>query len=384
MNIVKRGGIVVLLVFVLSVMLTGCMGQGSVTNSGWTVVAEDGGVVYTALATGTVLALDGATGDVLWNYPVATSSSSGGILSLFSRKTSDEETQSALDAVYGQPVVTDELVLIGSYNYGLYAFDRISGEKIWEFSAEGAIIGGPTLWDGIAYFGASDHKVYAVNAETGEVVWAQPFETANWVWGAPAVDESHVYVGSMDHSVYAIDRETGQEVWHTDIGASVPGSVTLADGRLFVGAVDRKLHVLDAATGQVLWERDLGHWVWGEALVEAGYVYVGSLDGKFHALAVTDGTPRWDAVQLEGAVRAGPALLDGDLIVGTDAGVVYRIVMADGTAQELYRRSSAKMLSKPAIAGHMVYLGTTVAEVIALDTANTSAPLVWVYPPPKQ
>lgn len=379
LKVARRGGLQALLLLLMVIGLAGCMPRGALTNPGWTVVAATADRVYSALATGQVAALDAATGEAIWVYPVVQQSSGG----LFSRNKADP-TQAQLDAVYGLPAVTDKLVLVASYNKMLYAFDRATGRQAWSapFTAEGALIGGATVHGDRVYVGSSDHRVYALDLNTGEPVWAQPFETTNWVWGAPAVDDERVYVGSMDHYVYAIDREDGKLVWRHNIGGSVPGNVVLSNGMLFVGAVDKQLHALKAEDGSEVWARPLGHWVWGEALVQDGYVYAGSLDGRVHALQVSDGTLRWESEKLEGAVRAGPVLLGDQLIVGTDSGSIYRIALDSGRSTLLFK-ASAGVLSRPAIEDGRIYIGTTMGEVVALDASGATASQVWVYPAKK-
>ena len=289
---VSRGrALVALLLMFVPIVVAGCMPSGAMTNPGWTVLTADSDVVYVAMATGQVLALDAAEGGrVLWSYPANQGGSSGPGCSI-ARPAASQSQDSTLDAVYGLPVLTDDLLLITSYDRHLYAFERESGNRAWDSgddAATEAVIGGVTVRDGIAYFGSSDHRVYAWDVQDKSPAWDSPFETANWVWGAPAVDESSVYVGSMDHKVYAIDRRDGTELWNHDVGASVPGTVTLADDMLFVGSVDKRLHALDARDGTQVWEsEEYGSWVWGEALVHEGIVYFGSLDGQVHDEART-------------------------------------------------------------------------------------------------
>lgn len=384
MKHLKKGPLsVLLLVLLVMVVLTGCMPRGAMTNPGWTVVAADKDTVFAALATGQVVALDSANkGAVLWMYPKAQAQAGGGLGSLFAKRT--ESSDQPLDAVYGAPALTDSLVLVASYNHKLYAFDRASGQIAWgPFAADEAIIGGATVYDGVAYLGSSDHRVYALDVNTGEPVWDQPFETGHWVWGAPVVDDERVYFGSMDRHVYAVDRATGQQLWKQAVGGSVPGTVTLSDGLLFVGGVDKKIHALDKTSGQERWALDLGHWVWGEALVVDDTVYVSALDGRVFALDVADGSPRWNEPTTLGAtVRAGPALVDGSLIVGTELGTVYKIDMKSGQAA-LFFTAEGAVLSTPAVIGDMVYVGTAVGNVYALDSSREGDPLSWRYPPEK-
>jgi len=377
LNLAKKGRLFLLWLTVVVFALTGCMPRGAMTNPGWTVVAAADDVVYAALASGRVVALDAASGEELWAYPLQAEK---GAVGCSLPGGSSDNGEKPLDAVYGLPVVTGDVVLIASYDHHLYAFDRATGEREPLFTADDAIIGGVTVYDGVTYFGASDYLVYAVDLATREAIWEKPFRTGNWVWGTPAVDEERIYVGSMDHHVYAINRRTGIEEWRRDMGASVPGSITLSGGTLFVGAIDKQLHVLDAENGRELWQRPMGDWVWGEALVHDGYVYAGSLDGRVHALSLSDQSPRWDPATLDGAVRAGPILVNGGLTVGTEAGTVYRIDVETGDGEVFFDAKGA-VLSRPALLGDMLYLGTTVGNVFGLDSNLSHDPQVWVYPP---
>ncbi|MEA3406862.1 MAG: PQQ-binding-like beta-propeller repeat protein [Chloroflexota bacterium] len=370
-----------LVVLLVGLVAGGCVpGSGAVRTPGWTVVAAREDTVYTILPTGRVVALDGLNdGAEIWAYP---SEAQGGGLGCSFAKAQKDDGESLLGAVYGIPVITQSLLLAASYDHHLYAFDRASGQKAWDFAVDGAIVGGVVVDEGTAYFGSSDHNVYALDVDSQELVWDAPFETNNWVWSTPALDDKRVYVGSMDHYLYALDRESGLAQWKTDVGGSVIGTVVREDDLLYVGSVDKRLHVLRAEDGSEVWKtKELGGWVWGEVLAHDGYVYFCSLDGSVHAHSVKDGSPRWDPVKVEGAVRAGPALLGESMVVGTDAGFVYTVNMETG-ATEILEKLPGSVLSTPAVEGEMVYVGTSKGEVYALDSSSR-APQVWVYPPAK-
>lgn len=385
MSIVKRGGLALLLLVTVTALATGCVSRAGTINTGWTTVAADATTTYAALPNGKVVALDATSGGIIWEYPVPQEgSSSGGLGKVLAPPSSG--TVQPISGVYGEPVLAGDLVLVTSFNNHLYAFRRdpsvaAADRLAWEFAAEGPIIGSAAVYDGVAYFGSSDKQVYAVDLNTGTAVWPKPFVTENWVWGAPAVDANRVYVGSMDRHVYAIDRATGQEVWQRDIGASVIGPVTLDNDKLFVGGVDQKLHAFDASTGDLLWTTPaLGGWVWGESLAHEGYVYVNSLNGKLHAFAEADGAPRWEPTSVEGALRAGPVLLDGGMVVATDTGNMYTVDLQTGQPTPFFK-AAAGILSRPAVVNRMIYAGTLTGNVYALDADRGTDPQVWVYPP---
>lgn len=371
-----KGRTIALVVLAAALLLAGCSSRG-VINPGWTVVSVADGRVYTVLATGKVVALDGTSGSEIWNYPIVTASS-GGLGGLFSRQDANQDT--VLNAVYGVPVFSDDLMLVGTFDNKLVAFNRNSGQKAWEYTVEGAIIGGAAVYDGIVYFGASDSRVYAVKpaASGAELLW-NPVITGHGVWGSPAVNDKLVFVASLDHHVYALDRATGALVWDHSMGAAIPGGVTLADGLLLVGGVAKKLSALNTATGEMVWEQQFEQWVWGEAAVTSDTAYVSTLDGKVHALNLSDGTIKW-TTPLEGALRAGPTLAGEYLVIGTQSGRIYRVELASGKADLLYVLDKTNILAPVAVQDGIAYVGTTAASIIALDINKVGGSPLWTFP----
>lgn len=382
-TLVRRGRLALLLTL-LALMASGCMGGASLSNPGWTVLTADADVVYTVLATGQVTALNAVgAGQELWLYPVKAAASPG--FSLFSKQSAQTGDQ-PLNAVYGLPVLTPDLVLATTFDHQVYALDRKTGARVWTYTpenGEGSLVGGLTLKDDIAYFGSANGKVYALDITTQEPLWAQPFQTGNKVWGAPAVDESRVYIGSMDRKLYALDRQTGAQVWAIEVGASVPGDVTFADGVLYVGAIDQRMHAYKANDGSLLWQTEqLGGWVWGDALVHKGVVYFGTLRGDLHAYDAQTGQATRPAIVLEGAVRAGPVAFGDELVVGTDSGKVYLVNTSTGVATP-FPAVEGGVLSRPSVVGNDVFVATTVGKVYAFNVERGIAQL-WVYPPSKK
>ncbi len=381
-NVGRLGLFVAIAMIIL--MTTACSGRGATSNTGWTAVTATDDTVYVALPTGTLVAIDAQTGQQAWQYPPPTEGG-GGLSALFSGSSDGPDP---LQPVYGGPVVEGDLLLVSSLDDKLHAFDRQKGTEVWSFQAEGDIIGSVSVVDGVAYFGSSDHKVYAIDLDSQEQVWNQPFETGNWVWSEPVVVGDRVYVTSMDHSVYALDRLTGAKVWSYETGSALPGGAAVTDSQVFVGSLDKQVYALSAESGQLLWEQSVGSWIMGTPLAVDDSVYVTTSDGKLHGLSARDGSPVWDAVSVENPVRAGPRLLNGSVIVVTEAAELWQVDVETGKRARLYPDvgepgqsdgSVGQILSAPAVVDDIVYLGTTAGYVFALDTSAELQPEIWIF-----
>ncbi len=102
-------------------------------------LASDGERVYAAISNvpkqGSVSALDGATGKILWQTP-----------------SPDGKANFGLITVTGTG--NNRLVWAGSAGGFIRAYDAGSGKILWEYDTGGAVGGGPTVVDGVMYVGS--------------------------------------------------------------------------------------------------------------------------------------------------------------------------------------------------------------------------------------
>ncbi|MGC9336326.1 MAG: PQQ-binding-like beta-propeller repeat protein, partial [Anaerolineae bacterium] len=70
-------------------------------------------------------------------------------------------------------------------NAGLYAFDPVTGQEMWNVPAEDLILPAPTYADGTVYFGDSAGKLYAVDVESQRLKTGWPFQAKEAIWASP-------------------------------------------------------------------------------------------------------------------------------------------------------------------------------------------------------
>jgi outer membrane protein assembly factor BamB len=268
--------------------------------------------------------------------------------------------------------------------------------------------------NGIAYIGSGDGYVYALDAATGALKWK--FKTGNVVHASPAVADGTVFVGSWDANFYALDARTGAEKWRFKTGedpkyfnlTGIQSSAAVADGVVYFGCRDAKFYALDARSGAEKWRFDnKNSWVITSPAVAGGVVYFATSDtGLFHALDAKTGAERFRIDFKRWPMFSSPALAKDMAYVGSHAGKLYAIdvrkgtlawsfeteaarataatlVNADGTPN--YRAAYAEpfydalivglaklmtrgaMLSSPAVADGVVYVGSTDGNLYALE-----------------
>ena len=237
-----------------------------------------GGRLYFGTNHGLVLALDAATGDVVWRRElgrcIASSPAVDGVVVIVgvmgTPASCDEDVPSfvvALDRrdgrtrwlfrtggpVESSPLVVGRLVVVGSWDGSVFALDAASGRIRWRFATHGPVKGGAALARGIVFAGSYDGFVYALDAGNGNIRWKA--DAGGRIYATPSVADGRVVVASTDGVVHAFASAGGAELWSRRIGRFAYSAAALTGGRAYVGSYDHRLYALDAANGAVLWTR---------------------------------------------------------------------------------------------------------------------------------
>jgi len=133
------------------------------------------------------------------------------------------------------PTAADGKVFVSSVDaHTVYALNADSGEKHWQFTANGRVDSPPTIYEGLCIFGSGDGSVYCLKASDGELAWR--FKAAN-----------------VDKRIIANNRL--ESVW------PIHGSVLVQDGIVYFAAgrssyLDGgiRLYGLDVYSGKKLHE----------------------------------------------------------------------------------------------------------------------------------
>jgi outer membrane protein assembly factor BamB len=192
------------------------------------------GVVYIAVEyyepSGSVAAVDAATGDVRWfdDWP-----------------TSHPHSTIGIDPEAGRLVV-------GSNDGNCYAWTFPGLERAWAFETGRPIKGPVAVHRGTAIFGSWDRTLYGVALADGSERWR--VDTGGEVMAGPAVGPGPVaYVGNHAGTVFAVDARSGEVRWETDTHGSVIGSLAATAEHVLVGSYDRHLYALRADDGSTTW-----------------------------------------------------------------------------------------------------------------------------------
>ena len=251
-----------------------------------------------------LMALDAASGDVLWrtSYPAPFAVTGGaaghgkgpkstptyadgrlftlgmsGIVTAFEAETGRQLWQRPGDPVQPlfhtamSPVVEGEVMIlhVGGHNDGaLTAFDVTSGDVRWQWRGDGPAYGSPIVVDfeGVRQVVTfTQENFVGVSLATGDLLWRRSFTTASTTTSqTPILYEGTLIQAGRGNGItrFRVVRQgnswTTEDLWHTD-----DVSLHMTNGVVFECVLFGLSHLksgqyfaLDLETGQVLWTSD--------------------------------------------------------------------------------------------------------------------------------
>jgi outer membrane protein assembly factor BamB/ribosomal protein L40E len=283
------------------------------------------GRVYQTTGDRRVVALDAATGRVLWQTP----------------------TTGPVDS---SPAVAGGLVFFGLRDGRVVALNADNGQQRWEFQTGNPVITSPAVANGTVYATSGDGSLYAIDAQTGKKRWT--WEYGGFLLGSPAVIGDAVMATSSLGILHVLDAISGRHRLSYSLNASVQSSPAVHGGRMYIGTDNGKVLAWDwrpveypFERGWMRWRQYMVRWkmlpgptplqkghLWGvqfrrnafsaPAAVTADTVYLASREGLVLALNADTGETRWSKT-IKGSVWASPLMVGSDLYIATRDGALY-------------------------------------------------------------
>ena len=149
-----------------------------------------GGRALVGTLHGSVIAMDAATGQKLWQ------AKAGG-------------------PIYGSVASDGTAVFAASQDGRLYAFDLAAGKPLWQFTGAAGSICHPLVIDGMVIYADKSGALYAVAAGDGTLRWR--YEANAPILASPAAWKGRVFVGSEDMAAHAVDLRSGKGLWRAQL-----------------------------------------------------------------------------------------------------------------------------------------------------------------------
>jgi outer membrane protein assembly factor BamB len=274
------------------------------------------GRLYVSAGFPEAMALDIATGKVLWKH-----------------KTNAPTR--------GAPLFSNGRVFVLTIENQLLALDAKTGKEEWTHSGvpetESFLSDAGTAADNTVVIAPySSGEVFALRAETGRVAWSDNLSAvrrASALWsltdfnGLPIIDNGKVFAVSVSGRIVAIDERTGTRIWQQEIGSSA--TPWIAGDFLYLLSPDNQLIALSTDKGAIHWVKQLDRYedpekrrypiFWTGAVVAGGRVILANSASQLVELSISDGS-LIKKTELPGPVFVTPIVANNTLYIVTDDG----------------------------------------------------------------
>ena len=322
-----------------------------------------GDLLFVGSCNGFYRALDKRTGEVVWAY--------------------DTRVDGVEAEFHGDPLVTEELVIVGSdlrqpsATGHLYAFERTTGQARWKYPVPYGVVADVLRLGSRIYAVTFEDKLVCLDLETGRELWtfSSAFSNKDFVFNStPAAAHEEVFFGGLDGVIYALEAISGKLTWKRDLGARISTSVLLLGDNLYLGATNQHLYRLEKKTGAILADLALEGQPLGR-LAAAGDSLFAFLSNN--ALACLDPSlkglrwsqkpqapPSWSSTR--------PYLWKETVVAGNEQGEVFAFRVTDGQLQ--WSEKFEGLIRGIGTSPEALYVGTLKGMVYAWAPPSAESP----------
>ncbi len=281
---------------------------------------------------------------------------------------------------------SDGNVYFGSNSGSIYAIDT-DGNLVWSHPTGDHVKSAPALGPtNELYIGSNVGRLFCFNRANGDIIWSEDLPNAI-ICGVTVLPNGWVCVGCHDgrYRAFSWDGATVTEEWYVQTGAYIAGTAAYFNDCLYVPSTDGYLYCVDPSDGTVEWQYSAGgSYTTGMAINDDGILFIGTQTGRVRALD-TSLTPSdvgfvvW-AINVTGGARSACSLLpDGDVIVGTLSGYLYRLDKDTGNTIWSHDYGPQIVGASAIDANGKVYFGCYNGNFYCIDGTGTSSPppILW-------
>lgn len=276
-----------------------------------------GSQLYTAAHSGEVSALDGTTGELIWQV----------------------DLQQTISAGLG---VIDNHLLVATANGELHKLSMADGSSIWTVPTSSEVLAVPQAAADLVLAQSIDGRLTAYSAKDGSMRWTYTSDVPSLTLrgtSTPVIDSGMTYVGFANGKLLALDNQQGNIIWQQRISApkgrsdierlvDIDGPLQLVEGTLYVVGYQGNLTAVEALTGKVLWQQPVSSVT--APSIYGDQIFVVTDKGTLIAYERQSGTELWrnDAFLHRGLSQT--VVIDDSLLVADQLGYVHLLQALDG------------------------------------------------------
>ncbi len=308
--------------------------------------------VYAASHKGEVIALDLATGRVLWHTKTGAPLSGG--------------TSS-----------TAELVVAGASDGQLFAFDPANGHNRWKVRLNGEVLAPAAISTRLVAVRTVDGKLHALSPEDGHELWSTEQQVPRLSLrgtASPVITGDLVLSGFDNGKVVALNAADGTVQWEATVTPphgrtelerldDIDSPVRVSGHDVYAVGFQGKVAMLALDTGQVWWSHDDSSY--RGLTLDEDTLYLADSDGIVAALKARTGAEVWRQNVLLHRGLSPIAVMDDTVVVGDFQGYLHWLDKASGALAARISTGGARISSQPLVVGDLVVVANDRGQIEA-------------------
>jgi outer membrane protein assembly factor BamB len=255
-------------------------------------ITVSGGMAFAGDDSGTLHAIDIATGQRRWTVKLASDivgaanvvgdhvvcGCSAGYLYGFNINDPNQQWRfEARGPINGtQAFDGDKTFVTGCDQPILRVVDVATGLQEREVTLEGLLIASPALVNGVLYYGSDAGEVHAIDWNAGVNIWTYQPDGSGEIHSSPAVKDDYVVIGSRDRNVHCINRLTGEPIWVFPARGPIDSSPVIVDERVFIGSADKNIYGIRLSDGAEVWSYNTRERITASPAIAHGRMVIGT------------------------------------------------------------------------------------------------------------
>lgn len=244
--------------------------------------AAAGGKVFAVARDGSAWAVDAANGKVAWQIP-GTSARAG---------IADGSAPAVSGSTVVFPFATGQLLAVDIADGTPKWQGYVAGKRVGRaYASYSDLTGDPVIAGGTLVAGSAAGRLGAIEMETGKALWSAP----DGATGATVVAGGSVFFVNDEDQLVRLDAASGAEVWRVDLPYFTKDKdkrrrtifahhgPILAGGRLITASTDGLIRAFDPTSGKVVATAEIPGGAASGPVVAGGTLYVLSKSGTLHA-----------------------------------------------------------------------------------------------------
>ena len=226
------------------------------------------GILYFMAGSQSVYSVDGVSGRQLWSY-------------------SRQDTSNNMTVRGGsKPALVNGVLYIGFSDGALVALNSQTGTEQWEITLNRNtkfkdIDSSPVVSDDVLLINSYDDKLYCISKNKGEIVWSAPYGGAS----TPLVMDDKVYTSSSRGELVALNKKDGSLIWKKDTKRGIFTDPISFKNLLVTGESQGRLMFVDKENGSTMGSFEPGRGVFSKPAIYDNKVYF--ISGEANAYGIS-------------------------------------------------------------------------------------------------